>query len=111
VTIPLVFVLTLVSLAVESLVVRAQDAPRYKDASRPVAERVAAALGGSTGGSGDPDGFPVEGVALDQVELDLLKKAMTKAGNNKSQAAKLLGVTRGQLYSLLRKHGLTDARR
>lgn len=55
--------------------------------------------------------FPVEGVALDAVERELVVKAMAKAGNNKVQAARLLGVSRGQLYSLLRRHGLTDARR
>lgn len=55
--------------------------------------------------------FPAEGVALDSVERELVVKAMAKANNNKSKAAALLGVSRGQLYSLLRKHGLTDARR
>jgi two-component system NtrC family response regulator len=57
-----------------------------------------------------PD-FPAEGVQLDEVERELLQKALAKARNNKSQAAKLLGLTRGQLYSMLRRHGLTDARR
>jgi two-component system NtrC family response regulator len=55
--------------------------------------------------------FPAEGVQLDDVERELLQKALARARNNKSQAAKLLGVTRGQLYSMLRRHGLTDARR
>ena len=55
--------------------------------------------------------FPIEGVPLETVERELLEKAMAKAGNNKSQAAKLLGLSRGQLYSLLRRHGLTQARR
>jgi transcriptional regulator with GAF, ATPase, and Fis domain len=55
--------------------------------------------------------FPAEGVQMDAVERELLQKALAKARNNKSQAAKLLGVTRGQLYSMLRRHGLTDARR
>jgi DNA-binding NtrC family response regulator len=41
----------------------------------------------------------------------LIEKALANARNNKSQAAKLLGVPRGQFYSLLRKHGLTNARR
>ena len=50
-------------------------------------------------------------VALGDMERELLVKAMAKAENNKSRAAKLLGVSRGQLYSLLRRHGLTDARR
>jgi transcriptional regulator with GAF, ATPase, and Fis domain len=72
--------------------------------ARPAAERVALAAPQAAD-------FPVEGVALETVERELLQKAMTKAGNNKSQAAKLLGLSRGQLYSLLRRHGLTDARR
>jgi hypothetical protein len=33
------------------------------------------------------------------------------AKNNKTRAAKLLGLPRGQFYSLLRRHGLTEARR
>jgi len=36
---------------------------------------------------------------------------MERARQNKSRAAQLLGVTRGQLYSLLRRHGLTEAKR
>ncbi|MBX7183764.1 MAG: sigma 54-interacting transcriptional regulator, partial [Vicinamibacteria bacterium] len=55
--------------------------------------------------------FPAGGLELNAVEKDLVEKALHKAKNNKSQAAKLLGLTRGQLYSLLRRHGLTDARR
>jgi DNA-binding NtrC family response regulator len=51
------------------------------------------------------------GLTFDARERDLLNKAMTQAKNNKSQAAKLLGVPRGQFYSLLKKHGLTDAKR
>jgi len=58
-----------------------------------------------------PDVFPALGVPLQAVERDLLQKALAAARNNKSQAAKLLGLPRGQLYSLLRRHGLTDARR
>jgi transcriptional regulator with GAF, ATPase, and Fis domain len=72
--------------------------------SRPEPERVALA-------TAPVAEFPVEGVALDSVERDLVVKAMAKAGHNKSQAARLLGLTRGQLYSLLRRHGLTDAKR
>ncbi|HKV11067.1 MAG TPA: sigma 54-interacting transcriptional regulator [Thermoanaerobaculia bacterium] len=55
--------------------------------------------------------FPAEGVQMDAVERDLLEKALARARNNKSKAAKLLGVSRGQLYSMLRRHGMTDARR
>jgi len=35
--------------------------------------------------------LPAEGVRLDQVERDLLVKALARADNNKSRAAKLLG--------------------
>ena len=55
--------------------------------------------------------FPEEGVKLEAIERDLIEKALNAARNNKSQAAKLLGLPRGQLYSLLRRHGLTEARR
>lgn len=55
--------------------------------------------------------FPAEGVNLEVIERDLVNKALARARNNKSQAAKLLGLPRGQFYSLLRRYGLTDARR
>jgi len=67
--------------------------------ARPAAERVAIAAPAAAA-------FPVEGVALGDVERELVVKAMSKAGNNKSQAAKLLGLPRGQLYSRLKRHGL-----
>jgi DNA-binding NtrC family response regulator len=54
---------------------------------------------------------PADTLRLNVVERDLLQKALASARNNKSQAAKLLGIPRGQFYSLLRRHGLTDARR
>ena len=55
--------------------------------------------------------FPAEGVNLEGIERDLVSKALARAQNNKSQAAKLLGLPRGQFYSLLRRYRLTDARR
>ena len=55
--------------------------------------------------------FPTEGLQLETIERGLVEKALARARNNKSQAAKLLGLSRGQLYSLLRRHGLTEARR
>jgi len=50
-------------------------------------------------------------VSLEAIERDLIRQALANAGNNKSQAARLLGLPRGQFYSLLRRHRLTDARR
>jgi two-component system response regulator HydG len=51
------------------------------------------------------------GTTLNAMEREMLEKAMASTRNNKSKAAKLLGVPRGQFYSLLRRHGMTDARR
>jgi transcriptional regulator with GAF, ATPase, and Fis domain len=50
--------------------------------------------------------IPPEGVNLEAIERDLIEKAMALAQNNKSVAAKLLGLPRGQLYSRLKRHGL-----
>ncbi|HEY6546455.1 MAG TPA: helix-turn-helix domain-containing protein, partial [Vicinamibacteria bacterium] len=57
------------------------------------------------------EAFPPGGVRLEAVERDLIQKALAAARNNKTLAATLLGVPRGQLYSLQRRHGLTDAKR
>ncbi|MBI5544588.1 MAG: sigma-54-dependent Fis family transcriptional regulator [Deltaproteobacteria bacterium] len=41
-----------------------------------------------------------EGFSLDAFERDLIHAAIERAGGNKTQAAKLLGITRRRLYSL-----------
>jgi transcriptional regulator with GAF, ATPase, and Fis domain len=71
-------------------------------------EHLPTALGRSPASAvrAEPWDLPEEGIELDAVERDLLLKALTRAGNNKSQAARLLGLSRGQLYSRLEKHGL-----
>jgi len=53
-----------------------------------------------------PAAIPPEGVSLDAIERELIQKAMAQARNNKSEAARLLGLARGQLYSRLKRHGL-----
>ncbi len=50
--------------------------------------------------------IPDTGISLEGVERDLIVRALEKSGGNKSQAARLLGVTRRTLYSRLEKHGL-----
>ncbi len=52
-----------------------------------------------------------EALTLSVVERGVIENALASTRNNKSRAAQLLGVPRGQFYSLLRKHGLTTARR
>ncbi|RMF68781.1 MAG: sigma-54-dependent Fis family transcriptional regulator [Calditrichaeota bacterium] len=49
--------------------------------------------------------IPSEGLSLEQVERDLIKNALAKAGGNKSKAAKLLGITRRKLYSMMERLG------
>jgi two-component system response regulator AtoC len=44
---------------------------------------------------------------IDGVERDMILDALARAGDNKSKAARLLGLTRGQLRSRIEKHGLT----
>jgi transcriptional regulator with GAF, ATPase, and Fis domain len=66
-------------------------------------DRVPAAPAPAPGGEVD---FPAGGVDLDALEKSLVLKALERARNNKAQAAKLLGLTRSQLYSRLGKHGL-----
>jgi DNA-binding NtrC family response regulator len=65
----------------------------------------------SAAAPGQAEAFPPHGVKLEAIERDLVEKALASARQNKSKAARLLGLPRGQLYSLLRRHGLTDARR
>ncbi|MFY3743042.1 sigma-54-dependent transcriptional regulator [Anaeromyxobacter sp. Red801] len=48
----------------------------------------------------------VEGFGLDAFEREVIEAALERAGGNKTRAARLLGVTRRRLYSLLASHGL-----
>jgi transcriptional regulator with GAF, ATPase, and Fis domain len=50
--------------------------------------------------------FPPGGVNLEMVERDLIAKALQEARNNRSRAARLLGISRSQLYYKIQKHGL-----
>jgi transcriptional regulator with GAF, ATPase, and Fis domain len=52
------------------------------------------------------DTFPPGGIQLDAIERDLVAKALQEADNNRSRAARLLGITRSQLYSRMQKYGL-----
>jgi transcriptional regulator with GAF, ATPase, and Fis domain len=44
---------------------------------------------------------------LDAAEREMILQALARAGNNKSKAARFLGLTRAQLRSRIEKHGLT----
>ncbi len=58
-------------------------------------------------GSLDPDApFPAGGVDLEEIERSFIERALRDARGNKSKAARLLGLTRAQLYSRLEKYSL-----
>ena len=50
--------------------------------------------------------IPPEGLSLELLERELIVKALARARSNKSQAARLLGLTRRTLYSRMERHGL-----
>jgi transcriptional regulator with GAF, ATPase, and Fis domain len=49
---------------------------------------------------------PVDSTDLDVIERRTIERVMREANGNKVQASRRLGITRMQLYSRLRKHGL-----
>ena len=59
-----------------------------------------------TGTVAEDGSFPVDGVNLDSVERGLIINALQAARNNRSRAARLLGITRSQLYTKLQKYRL-----
>lgn len=51
----------------------------------------------------NPFCLPDEGINIDELERTLIKQALEKASGNKSRAAKLLGITRRRLYSMMQR--------
>jgi transcriptional regulator with GAF, ATPase, and Fis domain len=67
------------------------------------------ASGESKAAGGEEPSGPLSGsVNLESMERALIEKALSRARNNKSQAARLLGLTRAQLYWRLEKYGLAE---
>jgi DNA-binding NtrC family response regulator len=50
--------------------------------------------------------IPPEGLSLEVLERELILQSLELANGNKSQAARLLGLTRRTLYSRMERHGL-----
>jgi transcriptional regulator with GAF, ATPase, and Fis domain len=59
-----------------------------------------------SGGASWVPRIPPEGLSLEVLERELILQALDLARGNKSQAARLLGLTRRTLYSRMEKHGL-----
>jgi transcriptional regulator with GAF, ATPase, and Fis domain len=91
--------------AIERAVILA-DGGHIRSEHLPVAPRptVAAPAGDPSATSSAP--IPPGGVNLDAIERALVVKALAQARHNKTRAAKLLGLTRAQLYSRIEKYGL-----
>ena len=53
------------------------------------------------------DQIPSDGISLDQLEKDLIEKALKQTNGNQTEAAKMLGITRRQLQYRMDKHGIT----
>ena len=64
--------------------------------------------GRASGASALTGALPPGGVDLSEIERNLVVNALTRARHNKTRAAKLLGLTRAQLYSRIEKYGLRD---
>jgi transcriptional regulator with GAF, ATPase, and Fis domain len=52
------------------------------------------------------ESFPDQGVDLEAIERTLIDGALKRAGQNKSKAAKLLGLSRSKLYTRMERFGL-----
>ena len=61
------------------------------------------------GATAAADGFLPEGMTLEQYEQALIRESLKRANQNKSQAARLLGLTRNALRYRLAQMGLEDA--
>jgi DNA-binding NtrC family response regulator len=59
-------------------------------------------------GAGANERFLPEGMTLDQWEDEMIREALKRAGGNKSQAARLLGLSRNALRYRLSKIGIED---
>jgi transcriptional regulator with PAS, ATPase and Fis domain len=50
--------------------------------------------------------FPAQGVDLEAMERMFIERALQQAGQNRSKAAKLLGLSRSKLYTRMERFGL-----
>ena len=64
--------------------------------------------GSAIAGAGALASFPPEGQTLEQFEDDIIKEALRRSNGNKSQAARLLGLSRNALRYRLSKIGVPD---
>jgi DNA-binding NtrC family response regulator len=68
--------------------------------------RIDMSIGRARPAATSADGFLPEGMTLDQYEQSLIKEALKRANNNKSHAARLMGLTRNALRYRLTQMGI-----
>jgi two-component system NtrC family response regulator len=86
---------------VERATILAQGAPLQPSHLRPTS-----GSGTGSGAVGEDMEIPDGGIDLETLEANLIRRALARTGDNKTQAARLLGLTRRTLYSRMEKHGL-----
>ena len=52
--------------------------------------------------------LPAEGIQIDELERQVIRTALRRAGGNKTRAAELLGITRRRLYSRMESLGISE---
>ena len=72
----------------------------------PVTRPAAARVAGEHGLLDPTAPLPPSGLSLDALERNLVERALLQCGGNKSRAARLLGLTRSQLYSRIERYNL-----
>src|SRR6185437_16238006 len=87
-----------------ALILEDKDVITMKYIPRPVADGARSFSGDARGAaSGSQFRLPSEGVALEDVEMSLVRQAIERSGGNQTKAAELLGISRDQLRYRLKK--------
>ena len=79
------------------------DVITMKYIPRAVAEGAKSSTTDGRGAGGTQFRLPSEGVALEDVEMSLVRQAIDRSGGNQTKAAELLGISRDQLRYRLKK--------
>jgi DNA-binding NtrC family response regulator len=88
---------------IERLVVMTRRTVDLADLPARVANTPRRAAGGLPDGDVDLPGF------IEEIERELIQRALRRAGSNRTQAARSLGITREGLRYKLQKFGMDDA--
>jgi transcriptional regulator with GAF, ATPase, and Fis domain len=90
----------------EGGLINPEHLPWYAESARSAPPpALAAALAPPVPQSGVAD-FPAQGVDLEAMERMFIERALQQAGQNRSKAAKLLGLSRSKLYTRMERFGL-----